>query len=73
MRNIENTEPSRQIIYAGDFDIFPEKEISKELAQMLSQIFSGRREKTVLFEKGTYYIDSEQCQKKMQIMQTGSV
>lgn len=51
--------------FAKDFEITPGKEIAKELSILLSALKTTDGEKTVVFEKGRYYIDGENCEKHM--------
>lgn len=50
---------------AREFNIMPGSEISAALCDMLDKISRMDGEKTVVFEKGTYYINSENCKKYM--------
>lgn len=50
--------PNGKLIYAKDFHILSGKEISKELTKMLVSIQGIQTKKTIIFEKGTYHIDS---------------
>ncbi|MGN0542946.1 MAG: right-handed parallel beta-helix repeat-containing protein [Acutalibacteraceae bacterium] len=52
-------------IHAAEFGIAANEDITERLAELLSYIKSIDGEKTVLFEKGTYYIDGEKCPKHM--------
>ncbi len=52
-------------IHASDFGIRPNREITEELTALLSHLKAVDGEKIVTFEKGTYYIDSEKCEKRM--------
>lgn len=54
-----------QTVKASQFGIIPEKDITQELGKLLSAVCGMDGEKTVVFEKGTYYIDSEKCKKQM--------
>ncbi|MGN0573627.1 MAG: right-handed parallel beta-helix repeat-containing protein [Acutalibacteraceae bacterium] len=54
-----------KIINASEFGITQGKDITEELIKLFSFIKSVEGEKTVVFEKGTYYIDSEKCEKHM--------
>lgn len=54
-----------RIVHAADFGIKPNQEITQELSALLSHIKTDDGEKTVVFEKGTYYIDSQKCEKHM--------
>lgn len=53
------------IFNAKDYGIIPGGEIGKELAALLSDASCCVGEKTVVFEAGDYYIDSEKCEKHM--------
>lgn len=57
--------PNEKLIYAKDFHILSGKEISKELTKMLVSIQGIQTKKTIIFEKGTYHIDSRQCQQAL--------
>lgn len=46
---------------AADYGIAPGEDITKALFQLLEQANRLNGDKTVFFEKGTYYIDSEKC------------
>ncbi len=52
-------------VYAGKFDIHINEDITEGLAKLLNYLKTVDKEKTVIFEKGTYYIDSEKCKKYM--------
>lgn len=52
-------------ISAEKFDIKPGQDISEKLNRLCSYLKSVDGDKTVLFEKGTYYIDSNKCEKQM--------
>ncbi len=54
-----------KIINASEFGIAQGKDITEELIKLFSFIKTVDGEKTVVFEKGTYYIDSEKCEKHM--------
>lgn len=54
-----------KMIKAEEFNIFPEKDISCEIAKLISTVQKISGEKTVVFQKGRYFIDSEKCLKKM--------
>lgn len=54
-----------KIIHAIDFGIHPGRDVTKNLIELISHIKSVNGEKTVIFTNGTYYIDSEKCQKEM--------
>ncbi len=57
-----------KIIKAEDYGITNGKEIGAELAEMLKIIAETDEEKTVEFEKGTYFIDSSKCKQYMLII-----
>lgn len=50
-------------ISAKDFNIKPNKDITVNLAKLISHLSSIDGEKNVIFEKGTYYISSDKCEK----------
>lgn len=52
-------------INAKDFNINPDKDITVNLAKLISRLSSIDGEKNVIFEKGTYYISSDKCEKHM--------
>ena len=52
-------------IYAKDFDICTNEDITKQLIGLFDFLQTIDDEKTVIFDKGTYYIDSEKCKKYM--------
>lgn len=52
-------------INAKDFNINPNKDITVNLAKLISRLSSIDGEKNVIFEKGTYYISSDKCEKHM--------
>lgn len=52
-------------VYAKDYNILPEHDISEELSRLLSYVGELSGEKNVVFAEGTYYLDSEKCAKKM--------
>lgn len=52
------------MINAENFGIIPEKEISQDLVKMFIYIRENNCHE-VIFQKGTYYIDSDECQKYM--------
>ncbi|MGN0469247.1 MAG: right-handed parallel beta-helix repeat-containing protein [Acutalibacteraceae bacterium] len=54
-----------KIIHASEFGIATNEDITEKLDELLSYIRSIDGEKTVTFEKGIYYIDSEKCEKHM--------
>lgn len=51
--------------YAVDYNIKPGCEITVALCELIEKIAGTDGEKSVCFEKGTYYIDSEKCKKYM--------
>ena len=53
------------IYYARDFEIVPEKEVGAEISTALEKMSSVDGEKTLIFEKGVYYIDASSCKGKM--------
>ena len=50
-------------VYAHEFDIRTNEDITENLIRLVDYIKTVDGEKTVVFEKGTYYIDSEKCKK----------
>lgn len=52
-------------INARNYGVAPDKEISCELARLFSYIATLEGEKLLTFDKGTYYIDSLKCEKKL--------
>lgn len=54
-----------KIIHASDYGIKSEKEISKELSKLFEYARITDGEKTVVMEKGVYFIDSRNCEKHM--------
>lgn len=52
-------------VYAGDFDICTNEDITEKLIRLFDYLKTVDEDKTVVFEKGTYYIDSEKCKKYM--------
>lgn len=54
-----------KIIKASQFCINPGENITEKLAELTEYLASDAEEKTVVFDKGTYYIDSEKCKKYM--------
>lgn len=52
-------------INASDFGIKNQQDITKNLIELLSYVKAVDGEKTIIFENGTYYIDSEKCIKQM--------
>lgn len=51
--------------HAVDYNIKPGCEITVALCELIEKIAGTDGEKSVRFEKGTYYIDSEKCKKYM--------
>lgn len=54
-----------QIIRAADFGIVPNTEIAENLIKLFAHAKATDGEKTVLFDAGTYSIDSAKCEQKM--------
>lgn len=54
-----------KIIKASEFNIFPNEDITENLVELFEYLKTIDEEKTVVFDKGTYYIDSEKCKKYM--------
>lgn len=52
-------------IYAADFGICPDRDVTKELAALMVHLRTIDGEKTVILEKGTYFIDSAKCEEPM--------
>lgn len=52
-----------QKIFAADFDIKPGFDVSEKLIDLFDHIKNIEGEKTVIFEKGEYYIAADRCQK----------
>ena len=52
-------------VYAGEFDICTNEDITEKLISLFDYLKTVDEDKTVVFEKGTYYIDSEKCKKYM--------
>lgn len=52
-------------IYARDFDIRTNEDITEQLIKLFDYIQTVGEEKTVIFDKGIYYLDSEKCRKYM--------
>ena len=52
-------------IYARDFGICTDEDVTKKLIGLFDYLKTVDDEKTVIFDKGTYYIDSEKCKKYM--------
>ena len=53
------------VFYGKDFGIKPGKDVTKELAELFKELSVTDGEKTVILEKGTYYIDSNKCNEYM--------
>lgn len=54
-----------KIIEAEKFNIYPENDISRELVDLISYAREVEGEKTIVFQKGRYYINSEKCLQKL--------
>ena len=54
-----------KILNAADYGISPEKDITLKLIDLIDAAKQIGGEKTIHFETGTYYIDSEKCKKYM--------
>lgn len=52
-------------VYARDFAIKPDTDVTEKLAALISRLKTTEGEKTVIFEKGVYYLDGEKCEKHM--------
>lgn len=52
-------------IFARDYNIAPNTDITQALARLLGDIEHIEEEKNVIFEKGTYYIDGTKCKEHM--------
>lgn len=52
-------------IYAADFGICPDRDVTKELTALMAHLKTIDGEKTVILEKGTYFIDSAKCEEPM--------
>lgn len=52
-------------VCAHEFDIRTNEDITENLIRLVDYIKTVDGKKTVVFEKGTYYIDSEKCKKYM--------
>ncbi len=50
-------------IFASQYGIKPNDDISKQLVKIFADIEKINDKKTLVFENGTYYIDSEKCEK----------
>ncbi|MDO4381245.1 MAG: right-handed parallel beta-helix repeat-containing protein, partial [Clostridia bacterium] len=55
-------------IYAADYNIHPGHDVTTELSSLLNDLRKTEKQKTVIFEKGTYFIDSEKCEKHMLVI-----
>lgn len=53
------------IYKAEEYGILPDKEVAAKLSSLLKTIASDEAEKTLIFQKGTYYLDTENCDEKM--------
>lgn len=54
-----------KILNAADYGIKPEQDITRELINLIDAAKQIDGEKTICFETGTYYIDSEKCKQYM--------
>ena len=54
-----------EIIKASSFGILPNEDITEKLCELTEKLKEKDNEKTVVFDKGTYYLDSEKCRKYM--------
>ncbi|MGN1420392.1 MAG: right-handed parallel beta-helix repeat-containing protein [Eubacterium sp.] len=54
-----------EIINASSFGILPNEDITEKLYELTEKLKENDGEKTVIFDKGTYYLDSEKCRKYM--------
>lgn len=52
-------------INASDFKIESGKDITEALCNLLSSLENNQEEKTLVFEKGTYFLSSKNCRKHM--------
>ncbi len=52
-------------IKARDYKVIPNQDISIKLAELFQALTDVEGEKTLVFEKGDYYIDSALCQKEI--------
>lgn len=52
-------------ILAHDYNITTGKDITENLTRLLKDLQATEGEKTLVLEEGTYYIDSEKCEKHM--------
>ena len=46
-------------VYAKDFGILPGNEVAEKLNGLLKKLKADREEKTLILEKGEYYLDSD--------------
>lgn len=53
------------LYYAKDYGIVPEAQVAEKLSKVLGEMAHIEGEKTLVFEKGTYYIDADKCEGKM--------
>lgn len=51
--------------YAKDYGILPNEEVAESLSRALNEMSKIEGEKTLIFEKGLYYLDSDKCEGKM--------
>lgn len=63
--NTQFTYENPLIIHAKDFGILPQTEISKAMASLLVFLQKEKKNKLVIFEKGTYYMDAGKCEKRL--------
>lgn len=54
-----------KIIKATDFNIMPEHDVSEELEKLFSHLSEVEGAKTLIFEKGTYFVNSAGCKERM--------
>lgn len=54
-----------QTIHASDFGIAPNTDITAQLIPLFAAAKETEGEKTIVFDAGTYYIDSAKCAQKM--------
>ena len=52
-------------INAEKFGILPEKDITKNLIDLIDSVAKTDEKQTVVFQRGTYYISSEKCRQHM--------
>lgn len=50
-------------VYAKDYNVIAGKECACEINSLLKKMSETDEPKTLVFEKGTYYIDAEKCEK----------